>query len=285
VTQRGNCRRLVPAHSLGPVRIDGVTFFRVKASTHPEIRFPQPANETLLHELRAKRSVYVEYWRGEVTAVSDGRGNREASYAAPISLSENDGVGAFGMLYFALALATIGLAVIRVPADMVTGGGPGQYSLPHTMRPPARWIYLVMALPALAWLGPPFLSLKSSATFNLGSFLAALAGGAAFAVLVASVSVGFAAWYGENRIVLTEEGFTYRTLFTRARTVAYDDISHWEIRYRRRSSRPQYVDVVPRGAKPLRVQLDMHWRRSREIVIDVLRRRAPNPQPEESAAQ
>jgi hypothetical protein len=280
----GNCRRLVRAQSLGPFTLGGVLFFRVKPSGRPEIEFHRPSNPVLLQELRAKRSVYVEYWRGEVTAVTDGHRNREASYAAPVSISEDDGIGAFGMLYFALALASFGVAVVRVPATMLVGGGPGDYRLPYTLRPPARWVYLVIAAPALAWLGPPLLSLKASADYHLSSLLTGLAGSAAFAILVAGVSVGFAAWYGENRIVLTEEGFTYRTLFTSTRTVAYDDIEHWEIRFRRRSTKPQYVDVTPRGEKPLRLQLDMHWRRSREIVIDVLRRRAPNRQPKESAA-
>jgi type IV secretory pathway VirB2 component (pilin) len=279
-----SCRVRLPAVSLGVVHDGDITVFRLKPQGRPIVSFHVPTNPTLLQELRARRSVFVEYWRGRVTAVSDAAGHRDVSYSAPRALSENDSVGAFGMLYFSLALATVGIAVLRLPVALAEAGGPGQYRLPYTVRPPTRWMYAVFAAPALAWLGPAFLSAKASTSPSLSSIISSLLGGLAFAALVVLVSVGFAAWYGENRIELTDDGLVYSTLFSRAH-VRFADIERWEVRYRRRSTKPQYVDIVRVGEKrALRLQLDMHWRRSKEIVMDVLRRKAPNRRDDDGAA-
>lgn len=269
------CRLLLPAAVLGAHTIGGETYYRLEPRGKPKVDFHVPTNAALFRELQSRKPVNLEYWRGKVTSLRDTAGNVEKAYGAPDASVQNDAVGASGVLFFALVLFALGLAVSRLPVDLVRGGGPGRYSLPYTVRPTQRWLYLVFAAPALAWLVPAILDAKTQSSFSISRLSTELAGGAAFALFVGAALVLFAAWYLENSIELTHDGLRYRTLFTR-RSIKFEEIAGWHVRNRRRSQKVQYIDIYRRGERaPIRLQLDMHWRRSKEIVLDVLRRRAP----------
>jgi hypothetical protein len=193
-------------------------------------------------------------------------------------------VGASGVLFFALLLFAAGIAAFRLPVSLAVGGGAGRYSLPFSTRPAQRWMYGVFAVPALAWLVPSVVQAKREPSLTVSKVVGELAGGLAFAGIVGAICVLFAAWYLENRIELSHEGITNRTLFT-SRKVRFEDVVSWRVRNRRRSQRVQYVDIYSSDErKPVRLQLDMQWRRSKEIVQDVLRRRAPVRSDEERGA-
>ena len=275
------CRLLVPATVLASHRINGFTYFRLKPANLPAVDFHQPSNPRLARELNEKQTMVLEYWRGNVSALRDRQGYSEPAFGAPNSSSQTNGVGASGVLFFALLLFAVGIAVVRLPVGLAVGGGAGRYTLPFSTRPPQRWMYAVLAMPALAWLVPSVVQAKADSSLTLSKFATELAGGLAFAVIVGAIFVLFAAWYLENRIELSHEGITNRTLFT-TQNVRFEDVVGWAVRNRRRSRKVQYVDVYTRDQrKPMRLQLDMHWRRSKEIVQDVLRRRAPNRMDEE----
>jgi hypothetical protein len=277
----GDCRYLVPTTVLGSQQIRGFTYFRLKPADRPAVDFHQPSNRQLVRELDRKQPMVLEYWRGNVSALRDGHGRTEPAFGAPNSSSQTNAVGASGVLFFGLMLFAIGIAVMRLPVGLAVGGGAGRYTLPFSTRPPQRWMYAVLAMPALAWLVPSVVQAKADSSLTLSKFAMELAGGLAFAVIVGAIFVLFAAWYLENRIELSHEGITNRTLFT-TQNVRFEDVVGWAVRNRRRSRKVQYVDIYTRDErKPMRLQLDMHWRRSKEIVQDVLRRRAPNKADEE----
>jgi hypothetical protein len=274
------CRLFVPTSVLGSHEVRGFTYFRLKPEERPVVDFHQPSNLVLRRELVHKKTVLLEYWRGNVSALRDQHGNVEPAYGVPDSSSQTNAVGASGVLFFSLLLLALGFAATRLPVGLAVGGGPGRYSLPFITRPAQRWMYAVFATPALAWLVPSLVEAKGQASLTLPRFLQDLSGGVIFAAIVAAFSVFFAAWYLENRIQLTEKGITNHTLFSR-RTARYEDVELWTVRNRRRSGKAQYVDIYRRGEKkPIRLELDMQWRRSKEIVQDVLHRRAPNRRPE-----
>lgn len=278
VTSTVNCRELVRASVEGTVTVDRETFYRLHPQGHQPVDFHVPGNRALFQDLLTRRPVILEYFRGQVTSMRDERGNVENAFGDPESSSRNTAEGSSGVLFFALTLLAVGLAVRRIPVDLVAAGGPGRYTLPYSIRPPQRWLYGVFAAPALAWIGPAIIDAKAQPSPSFTHLVNEFAGGVVFAVFIAAVFVLFAAWYLENRIDLTPEGIRYRTLFTR-RSVRFDEIAAWQVRYRRRSSKIQYVDIYQRGKKtPIRLQMDMHWRRSKEIVYDILRRRVPTPE-------
>jgi hypothetical protein len=278
------CRLLVPTTVVGSHQIGGFTFYRLKPSTLPAVDFHEPSNPGLVRELQARSPLFLEYWRGKVSALRDGKGHAEPAYGAPNSSSQTNAVGASGVLFFALLLFAAGIAAARLPVSLAVGGGPGRYSLPFSTRPAQRWMYAVFAAPALAWLIPSVVQAKAEPSLTLSKVVDELAGGLAFAGIVGALCVLFAAWYLENRIELSLEGITNRTLFT-SRKVRFEDVAGWTVRNRRRSRKVQFVDIYTRDEKkPVRLQLDMQWRRSKAIVQDVLRRRAPVRSDEERSA-
>jgi hypothetical protein len=275
-TVKYDCRLLVPASVAGTRHDANGTLFHLLPAGRRPVDFHIPSNQALFQELRARQSVLVEYWRGQVTALRDRAGNSEQSYGTPSAFSENDSVGAAGVLFFGLVLVVLGITLSRLPVNLAHGGGPGRYSLPYTIRPRQRAQYILFAAPALAWFIPALLDSMAQPSFNLGTFLAELGSSAVFALFVAAVIVLFGAWYLENRIELTQQGITYTTLFSTGR-IDFDEIERWRVRNRRRTKKVQYVDLYRRDkGKPMRLQMDMHWRRSREILLDVLRRHVPH---------
>lgn len=279
LSPRRDCRLLVPARVTGRVTEGGIGTYLVTPKGRTPVVLPQPANRRLAAELRARQAVSIEYWRGRAIAVRDRAGTSSAPLWSPVATARNGAVGAGGVLFFALFLAALGVVVARLPVDLARGGGPGRYALPYVIRPPQRRLYVLFALPTLAWITPAAIDARLQPTMNLPRLLAQVGGALVFAALVAAIILFFVAWYLENRIELGRDAIVYRTLFSRG-AVRYDEIVDWQIRYRRRTAKVQYIDIYTAGRrKPIRLQLDMHWLRSREIVQHVLRTHARRREP------